>query len=99
VHGCTAAFRAPPLLIASERPTPPGVLSAFFLSCAPVARSVSARMTAFLYRCPNTGFQVQGYSPEQTSDDDSWYEAITCLMCKRVHLVNPTTGKVLGEEN
>ena len=56
-------------------------------------------MTAFLYRCPNTGFQVQGYSPEQTSDDDSWYEAITCLMCKRVHLVNPTTGKVLGEEN
>jgi hypothetical protein len=27
-------------------------------------------MSTFLYRCPNTGFQVQGYTPEQTSDDD-----------------------------
>jgi len=55
-------------------------------------------MTTFLYRCPNTGFQVQGYSPEQTSDDQSSYEAITCLMCKRLHFVNPATGKMLGEE-
>jgi len=54
-------------------------------------------MPAFLYRCPNTGFQVQGYSPEQISDYDGSYEAVTCLMCKRVHLMNPATGKVLGE--
>ena len=56
-------------------------------------------MTTFLYRCPTTGYQIQGYSPEQTSDDESSYEAITCLICKQVHLVNPTTGKVLGEDN
>jgi hypothetical protein len=55
-------------------------------------------MAALLYRCPNTGFQVQGYSPEQTSDDDSAYEAVTCLVCQRIHLVNPATGKVLGED-
>jgi len=55
-------------------------------------------MTAFLYRCPNTGYQVQDHSPEQTSDDDSSYEAITCLMCKRVHLVNPANGKVLVDD-
>jgi len=55
-------------------------------------------MPPFLYRCPNTGFQVQGYSPEQTSDDESSYEAITCLICKQLHLVNLATGKVLGEE-
>jgi len=55
-------------------------------------------MTTFLYRCPTTGFLVQGYSPEQTSGDDSSYEALTCLMCKRVHLVNPATGKVLGND-
>ena len=24
----------------------------------------------FLYRCPNTGFRVQVYSPKQTPDDD-----------------------------
>jgi hypothetical protein len=28
-----------------------------------------------------------------------WYEAITCLACKRVYLVNPKTGKLLGKDN
>ena len=54
-------------------------------------------MTPFLYRCPNTGFRVQGYSAEQISDDADTYEAITCLVCQQVHLVNPTTGKVAGQ--
>jgi len=53
-------------------------------------------MSTFLYRCPNTGFRVQGYTSEQTSDDDA-YEALTCGACGRVHLVNPVTGKVVGE--
>lgn len=54
-------------------------------------------MPTFLYRCPNTGFRVQGYTPEQTSDDGA-YEVVTCAACSRVHLVNPMTGKVMGEE-
>jgi len=33
-------------------------------------------MPTFLYRCPNTGFRVQGYTPEQTSDDGA-YEVVT----------------------
>ena len=53
-------------------------------------------MPTFLYRCPITGFKVQGYSAEETSDENV-YEAVTCIMCSRVHLVNPTKGKVLGE--
>jgi len=55
-------------------------------------------MATFLYRCPNSGFQVQGYTPEQTSDDDGSYEAVTCLACQQVHLVHPASGKVLGED-
>jgi hypothetical protein len=54
-------------------------------------------MVTFLYRCPNTGLQVQGYAPERASDDDDAYEAVTCSACRRVHAVNPATGKVLGE--
>ena len=54
-------------------------------------------MPTFLYRCPNTGFRVQGYTPEQTSDDGA-YEVVTRAACSRVHLVNPMTGKVMGEE-
>ena len=65
--------------------------------CRSLGISVIERMATFLYRCPDTGFRVQGYTPGQTSDDDDTYEAVTCLACQRVHLVNPATGRVIGE--
>jgi hypothetical protein len=48
----------------------------------------------FLYRCPNTGQNVQGWS----ADEDDTYQSFQCIACTRVHLVNLKTGKVLGEE-
>jgi hypothetical protein len=48
----------------------------------------------FLYRCPNTGQNVQGWS----ADEDDPYQSFQCIACTRVHLVNLKTGKVLGEE-
>jgi hypothetical protein len=62
---------------------------------SPIGRNVRT----FLYRCPTTGFRIQGYSPEQTSDDDGFYEPVTCALCKQVHLVNTATGNVLGERD
>jgi len=56
-------------------------------------------MPAFLYRCPNTGHKVQGFVAEQVSENDDAYEAITCLACKQVHLVNPASGKVIGADD
>jgi hypothetical protein len=56
-------------------------------------------MLAFLYRCPNTGYRVQGFVAEDTSNDTERYEAVICLACQQVHYVNPTTGKVLGDED
>jgi len=53
-------------------------------------------MSPFLYRCPNTGYKVQGFVAEELSDDPNSYESVTCLACRQVHLVNPTTGKVLS---
>jgi len=54
-------------------------------------------MTAFLYRCPNIGLKVQGWlADDATERADDGYEAVTCVACTRVHLVNPKTGKVLG---
>jgi len=41
-------------------------------------------MPPFLYRCPNTGQTVQGFSAETYGDDD--YEAITCLACRQKRL-------------
>jgi hypothetical protein len=51
----------------------------------------------FLYRCPNTGYRVQGLIAEDVSDEIEGYRAIKCLACQQAHLVNPTTGKILGD--
>ena len=58
-------------------------------------------MPAFLFRCPNTGYRVQGFVAEDVSDNAAPedYEAITCIACQQVHLVNPKTGRVLGSED
>jgi hypothetical protein len=41
------------------------------------------------------GLQVQGWAAEDVSNDEQ-YEAIVCMACRQLHLVNPATGKVLG---
>jgi hypothetical protein len=54
-------------------------------------------MPPFLFSCPNTGQIVQGWAAEETPDDA--YESVTCLACQRLHFVNPSSDKVLGEED
>ena len=61
------------------------------------AANIARARAPFLYRCPNTGQTVQGWSADEMPDDDV-YELVTCLACTQVHLVNLKTGKVLGEE-
>jgi len=55
-------------------------------------------MPPFLYRCPTTGYRVQGFVAEEIPVDSDTYEALTCMACQRIHLVNPATDKVLGED-
>jgi hypothetical protein len=55
-------------------------------------------MAPFLYRCPNTGYRVQGFVDEEVSDDQTCV-SITCIMCRQIHLVNPSTGKVVGADD
>ena len=53
----------------------------------------------FLYRCPDTGQNVQGWSADEATDDDDTYQSFPCIACTPVHLVNLKTGKVLGEDD
>jgi hypothetical protein len=54
-------------------------------------------MAAFIHRCPTTGRNVQGWFADDVSEDEGeTYEAVTCLACAQMHLVNRSTGKVLG---
>jgi hypothetical protein len=55
-------------------------------------------MAPSMYRCPTTGFRVQGWIVDDESErTDSDYESINCLACGGMHFVNPKTGKTIGE--
>jgi hypothetical protein len=56
-------------------------------------------MALFLYRCPNTGLNVQGWiADDAAARDEENYEPVICTACTRLHIVNPNTGKVLGTD-
>jgi len=53
-----------------------------------------------VFRCPNTGLNVQGWiADDPTEGEAEHYEPITCMACTRVHLVNPKTGRILGDDD
>jgi len=52
--------------------------------------------TAFVYKCPNTGFNVQGFIADDPAP--AGYHPVTCLACTRLHLVDPKTSKVATSE-
>jgi hypothetical protein len=51
-----------------------------------------------MYRCLNSGYRVQGFASEDTSEDNHVYEPVTCPVCHLIHHVNPATGVVLDEK-
>jgi hypothetical protein len=56
-------------------------------------------MPPFIFRCPNTGFRVQGFAADEgeSEETDGVFVGVTCLACGSVHLVDPKTGKTAGE--
>jgi hypothetical protein len=57
-------------------------------------------MATIIYRCPNTGLNVQGWfadDPTRADANDS-YEAVLCTACTKLHLINPKTGRTLGDD-
>ena len=55
-------------------------------------------MATFLYRCPRTRLRVQGWvADEPKQPGKQTYEAVTCLACGGVHLVNPASGRTIDD--
>ena len=57
-------------------------------------------MAHILFRCPYSGLKVQHWLDDDASprhEKKSEYEAITCPACARLHFVNRSTGKTLGD--
>jgi hypothetical protein len=54
-------------------------------------------MAVFIFRCPSTGLNVQGWLPEgETPRNEGTYESVSCLACKQTHFVDRATGRTLG---
>jgi len=55
-------------------------------------------MATFLYRCPKTRLRVQGWVADEPNQPEKLsYEAMTCLACGGVHLVNPASGRTIDD--
>jgi hypothetical protein len=58
-------------------------------------------MFLFVYRCPATGKHVQGSFADDLPEGDAEaevYESVVCLACSRMHFINRSTHRVLGDE-
>jgi hypothetical protein len=60
---------------------------------------LSASMRPIVFTCPITRSNVQHFSDDsETSGHENRYEPVECPACARLHYVNVTNGKVLGEK-
>mgnify|MGYP006291257305 FL=1 len=52
------------------------------------------------FRCPSTGIRSRTAIPTEwlSSSSALEYRAVDCPSCKRMHLINPTTGTLLIDE-
>ncbi|MBW7973842.1 hypothetical protein [Bradyrhizobium sp. BR 10289] len=52
-------------------------------------------MSNILFRCPNTGMNVQHFVAEPSSKkEDAAIMVVNCPACTRIHLVNGATGEL-----
>lgn len=66
-----------------------------------LAALASKQMATFLYRCPGTGHNVQGFVADDPNEDErseDYFQGVVCRACGALHWVNPKTGKVLGTD-
>ena len=50
------------------------------------------------FRCPNSGLMVQSTLSLKAEPNDQRYEPVMCPACRKIHLVNVATGRLLSDE-
>jgi hypothetical protein len=56
-------------------------------------------MPTLIFRCPLTGYNVQGYfaeEPQAGPGAEQVFVSLRCTACGRTHLVDPASRAVLG---
>ena len=57
-------------------------------------------MANILFRFPRTGMNVSHWVDDDAPgwEDPSYYDAVPCPACARLHFINRSTGKLLGDK-
>jgi hypothetical protein len=50
-----------------------------------------------LFKCPRTGLNVQHWLEEVPDDPSDAYKPVVCQACTKLHFINISNGKLLGE--
>ena len=53
-----------------------------------------------IFKCPHTGLNVQHWLGDSVPEDQSsTYESVICQACNRLHFINRSSGKLLGQRD
>ena len=57
-------------------------------------------MDNLIFKCPRTDMNVQHWLADEPErgDPHSSYETVVCKACSRLHFINRSSGKLLGED-
>jgi hypothetical protein len=50
-----------------------------------------------VFRCPQTGINVQHWLADVPDDAKDIHAPVVCLACTKTHFIHNSTGKLLGE--
>ena len=52
-----------------------------------------------IFKCPQTGMNVQHWLDDDVPDDSSLaYETVVCKACNRLHFINRSNGRLMGQQ-
>jgi hypothetical protein len=58
-------------------------------------------MGHIIFKCQRTGMNVQHWLADDPEPSNAYssYETVVCKACSRLHFINRSTGKLLGQED
>jgi len=61
--------------------------------------TLADRMDSFVFKCPRSGMNVQHRFADESAPDGPLctYETVLCQACSRLHFINRSSRKLLGE--